>query len=78
MALSDNIRTLRIANGMTMQQLAARCDCCFQQIAKFENDTRKPNPYTLVMLARALGVSCEELVLGNAAAATVPAGKEVE
>ena len=65
MALSDNIYSRRIALGMTQTQLAEKIGVAYQTVQKFENNTRKPNPETFVMLARVLGTTCEKLVLGE-------------
>lgn len=65
MALSDNIRKRRIEKGLTMEQLADKVGVAFQQINKYENNLSKPQPETFVLIANALGTTCEELVKGE-------------
>ncbi len=68
MALSDNLRSRRIALGMSQREIADQVGISQQLMQKFEINTRKPNPETLVRLARILGTTCEKLVLGEDAA----------
>ena len=65
MALSDNLRKRRIEKGLTMEQLADKVGVAFQQINKYENNLSKPQPETFVLIANALGTTCEELVKGE-------------
>ena len=65
MALSDNLRKRRIEKGLTMEQLADKVGVAFQQINKYENNLSKPQPETFVLIASALGTTCEELVKGE-------------
>ena len=65
MALSDNLRKRRIEKGLTMKQLADKVGIAFQQINKYENNLSKPQPETFVLIANALGTTCEELVKGE-------------
>jgi transcriptional regulator with XRE-family HTH domain len=65
MALSDNLRKRRIEKGLTMEQLADKVGIAFQQINKYENNLSKPQPETFVLIANALGTTCEELVKGE-------------
>lgn len=65
MALSDNIRAKRIERGMTMEELAESIGTTKQQIYKYEQNLGKPQPERFVILAKALGTTCEELVNGG-------------
>ena len=65
MALSDNIRAKRIERGMTMEELAESIGTTKQQIYKYEQNLGKPQPERFVVLAKALGTTCEELVKGD-------------
>ena len=65
MALSDNIRSRREDLGMSMQELADKIGIAYQQIQKYERSMSKPQPETFVLLARALGTTCEKLVDGD-------------
>lgn len=65
MALSDNLRKRRIEKGFTMEQLANKVGITFQQVCKYENNLSKPQPETFVLIANALGTTCEELVKGE-------------
>ena len=65
MALSDNMKQKRVEAGMTMEQVAERAGTTRQQIDKYERNVSKPQPETFVLIARALGTTCEELVNGK-------------
>lgn len=65
MALSDNIKQMRAERGLTMEQLAERAGTTKQQIDKYERNITKPQPETFVMIAEALGTTCEKLVKGD-------------
>lgn len=65
MALSDNIRKRRLELGLSQKQLADRVGTTDMAISKFESNLASPKPERFVMIARALGTSCEELVDGK-------------
>lgn len=65
MALSDNIKRRRIEKGMSMEDVASKIGVSRMAICSFESNRAKPQPETLVALARCLGTSCEELVEGE-------------
>lgn len=57
-----NALRLRIAAGLTQEQLAERTGFSQQYISKLENGGRNPTIVTLYELATALGVGPVELV----------------
>lgn len=65
MALSDNIRERRLSLGMTQEQLANHINTTKMAVSKYESNLAKPQPEMFVLIARALGTTCEELVNGK-------------
>lgn len=66
--LSDNIKTLRTAQGMSQVELARKLNVVRQTISKWEKGLSVPDADMLILLARALGSSPAAL-LGEAAEA---------
>jgi transcriptional regulator with XRE-family HTH domain len=62
MAIKDQVRRLRLAAGLTQQQLATKAELSMSAVIHIENG-RIPNPRltTLRKLAKALGVSLDAL-----------------
>ena len=65
--VGENIRKLRIKAGMTQDLLAARlqlagCDITRSAVAKLEVGQRHLYPDETVLIARILGVTCDELL----------------
>ena len=71
MTLGERILHYRKCAGLSQEMLAERLGVSRQAVSKWELDDALPDTDKLVPLARALGVSVDEL-LGNAAAP--PAG----
>lgn len=64
--LKDTIKKLRTEQGLSQDELAERVHVVRQTVSKWERGTSVPDAYSLVALARALGVSAAEL-LGESA-----------
>lgn len=64
MSLADNIRRLREQKKLTQHELAQKVGVSQQAILNFEKGKNNPNIVTGVNIAKALGVTCEELVEG--------------
>lgn len=60
--LSENIRQLRVDNGLTQKELARLIGMTPQMISAFEMGIREPKIGTLEKLARVLGVKKTELL----------------
>lgn len=60
--LKDNIKRLRIENGMSQDELAERVHVVRQTVSKWERGTSVPDADSLVGMARALNVSAAELL----------------
>lgn len=65
MALSENIKAKRMERGMTQSEVAERIGVSPVAICQFETNRSKPQPETLIALAKCLGTTAEELVLGK-------------
>jgi transcriptional regulator with XRE-family HTH domain len=64
MALSDQIRTRRLAQGLTLAELARRAEVSKGYLSQLENSTDTPRPSAdiLYRIAFALGASVGELL----------------
>lgn len=60
--ISKNIRSLRLAHGMTQEELAAKVFTTRQCISNYETGKSKPDYETLSKIAMALGVSTDALL----------------
>ena len=60
--LSENIKTLRKAQGLSQQELAERLHVVRQTVSKWEQGLSVPDAAMLVQLAECLEVSVEELL----------------
>lgn len=56
------IARMRIAKGLTQAQLAEKIGTHQQNIARWENGTRNPGSKSLLLLAKALECSLDDLV----------------
>ena len=65
MAVGDNIKHFRSIQKLSMEELAMYADVSKQTIQRYEDNRRKPQPETLLLIARKLGVACEELITGE-------------
>jgi transcriptional regulator with XRE-family HTH domain len=62
-----NVRKLRLANGLTQEEFAARSGFSQQYISDLENGRRNPTIVSILELAVALGVPHTDLVAPDAA-----------
>ncbi len=60
--IGENIRRLRLAAGMTQEQLAARLNVTFQTVSKWENSLTAPDLTLLPPLADLFQVSIDQLL----------------
>jgi len=65
--IGENIRRLRLRAGLTQDLLATRlqlagCDITRSAVAKIEVAQRHLYPDEIVLIARILGVTCDELL----------------
>lgn len=56
------IARLRIERGLTQAQLAERIGCFAKDISRWETGERNPSAKSLILLAKALQCSMEDLV----------------
>ncbi|MBR3840307.1 MAG: helix-turn-helix transcriptional regulator [Erysipelotrichales bacterium] len=59
---SENLKTQRIANGFSQEQLATRLNVVRQTISKWEKGVSVPDAEQLVRIADVLGVQVHELL----------------
>jgi transcriptional regulator with XRE-family HTH domain len=62
MAFHDNLRTLRLARGLTQPALAAKADIEQSYLSKLENGRSRPSDEVLTRLAQALETAPENLL----------------
>jgi transcriptional regulator with XRE-family HTH domain len=62
---SEQLRSVRLAKGLTQAELAVRCGLHPNAIAQFECGGREPSLKNLVKLADGLGVTIDALVNGK-------------
>lgn len=60
--LSENLRALRMARGMSQRALADRLSLTSSVISAYENDIRMPSYDVLFRLASIFNCSCDELL----------------
>lgn len=61
--ISDNIKKTRTKLGLTQDDLAKKADVKYTTFMKVESGTvNKPNVQTMAKIAKALGVSIEDLI----------------
>ncbi|MDE2233704.1 MAG: helix-turn-helix transcriptional regulator [Patescibacteria group bacterium] len=64
MKLSQRLKELRKAKGLTLQDVARRCECSFQYISQLENDMAfRPKLELLYKLAAYYDFSSDTLIL---------------
>ena len=59
--IGQNIRRLRLANGITQRQLAYKLRVSMQAVSKWEREQAYPDLTLLVPIARFFGVTLDEL-----------------
>jgi len=61
--ISENIKKLRAKLGLTQDDLAKKADIKYTTLMKVESGTvNKPSVQTMAKIAKALGISIEELL----------------
>ena len=61
--ISENIKKMRAKLGLTQDDLAKKADVKYTTLMKVESGTvNKPSVQTMAKIAKALGVSIEELL----------------
>lgn len=65
MEIGDKIRSLRIAKGLTQEELANRCELSKGFISQVENDLTSPSIATLVDILEILGTNLTEFFSEN-------------
>lgn len=66
-SFAKNLKKIRIAKGLTQEELGARSGLNYKYVAELENPKKKRNPSILVVLrlAEALSVGVEELIMNK-------------
>lgn len=72
MSLGERIYTLRTAKNLSQGDLAERLDVSRQSISKWENNNAVPDLEKLLKLSEVFEISLDELVKGEAPAASAP------
>ncbi len=65
MNFGQKLKQLRLASGLTQEDLARRLGTKKQNISRYENSDREPNIRTAKAIADAFGISLEDLTLGR-------------
>jgi len=65
MGLKENLKRLRTAKGWTQAEAAEKADVPFRSYQNWEVGIREPRIDALPRLARAFGVSLDELLAGQ-------------
>ncbi len=61
--IGDNVKKFRKKKGLTQDSLARKADIPYTTLTKLEcNVVQKPSVQTVAKIAKALGVSMEELI----------------
>lgn len=61
--IGDNIKRLRTKQGLSQDDLARKAELKYSTLAKIEGDfVKKPGVQMVAKIAKALGVSIEELI----------------
>lgn len=77
MSLGEQITHYRKLKGWTQTDLATKLEVKSSHISRWENDKVRPHSGTLQTIARALGVSLDELTSGTEPATADPTSMQV-
>lgn len=66
MTLGERLKEYRVKEGLSQEQLAERLNVSRQAITKWENDKGIPDIDNLITISRMMGVTLDELVMGEA------------
>lgn len=61
-AFGARLRKLRIAKGLTPTQFSEQCGIDSSNLAKYENGGREPGLAVIIIMAKSLGVTHQELL----------------
>lgn len=62
LGLGDRIKKCLEGNGMSQRELAAKCKCTEVTMSRYISGDRTPKGPMIVLIAKALGVSCDWLL----------------
>lgn len=65
MTLGERLKAYRHSEGLSQEQLAEKLNVSRQAITKWENDRGLPDIDNLIAISRMLGVTLDELVMGE-------------
>ncbi len=65
--ISENIKTLRAAKGLTQKELADMLHVTAQAVSRWENGDAEPSIGTITEMAKIFGVTTDELIKGPSA-----------
>ncbi len=65
MTLGERIKNYRQKLGLSQEQLAEKINVSRQAITKWENDSGIPDIDNLISLSKVMGISLDELVMGE-------------
>jgi len=71
-AVGENIRTARLAAGLSQTELSSACEVSFQQIQKYEKGTNRVGGSRLMQIAEALNVPAATLLPASQKHAVTP------
>ena len=63
--IGDNIKSVRLSQGLSQQALADKCDFSNTILSQYENGKKTPNLVTTAKIAKALKVSIDRLYYGD-------------
>lgn len=61
-AFGSRLKKLRLAQGLTPTQFSERCGIDSSNLAKYENGAREPGLAIIVIMAKSLGVTHQDLL----------------
>jgi len=61
-AFGEHLKKLRTARGLSIRELASRCDVDYGKISKIENNKANLTLTTLFELAEGLGIQAKDLL----------------
>lgn len=70
MNLAQNLRSLRLAHGLSQKEFGAIVDVSDKAVSTWEKGTKEPRISTLLVIAEHFGVDIGVLITGNIAATT--------
>lgn len=77
MAIGERIKTFRLRQGLSQEQLAERCNLSKTHMSHMETGGTKSSTPAFIAVANALHITLDDLVCDSLEAATVPYHKEI-